>query len=69
MNHNNSLGGGAGWCKACHLQGTSFAGSMERHTMTHKTKTPPAVDCSESGCHRPLGSKGSTFTIELQAAN
>ena len=61
MNHNGSQGGGSGWCKGCHLRGTGYAGSMERATMTHKSKTPPAVDCSESGCHRPLGSKGSTY--------
>ena len=61
MEHNNSLGGGAGWCKGCHLRGTSYAGSLERMALTHKTKTPPAIDCSESGCHRPLGTKGSTY--------
>jgi hypothetical protein len=61
MDHNNSLGGGAGWCKACHMSGTNFLGGMERKALTHKTKTPPAIDCSESGCHRPLGNKGTTF--------
>ncbi len=62
MNHNNSLGGGAGWCKACHASGTNFMGSMEKKSLTHRTKTPPAIDCSESGCHRPLGNKGATFS-------
>jgi hypothetical protein len=62
MNHNGSQGGGAGWCKGCHLRGTTYLGSMELMTMTHRTKTPPAVDCSESGCHRPLGSKGATYS-------
>lgn len=62
MNHNASLGGGAGWCKACHQSGTSFLGSMEKKSLTHEKKTPPAIDCSESGCHRPLGTKGAAYT-------
>lgn len=62
MNHNGSQGGGAGWCKACHASGTSFAGSMEKKSLTHERRTPPAIDCSESGCHRPLGTRGSTYT-------
>ena len=62
MNHNGSQGGGAGWCKACHQSGTSYAGDMERKSLTHEKKTPAPLDCSESGCHRPLGNKGSTYT-------
>lgn len=58
MNHNNSLGGGAGWCKSCHASGTPYLGNMQKKALTHKTKTPPAIDCSESGCHRPLGNRG-----------
>jgi hypothetical protein len=62
MNHNGSLGGGAGWCKGCHASGTNYLGDMEKKSPTHKTKTPPAIDCSESGCHRPLGSRGTPYT-------
>ena len=62
MNHNGSQGGGAGWCKGCHASGTSFLGSMEKKSLTHERKTPPAIDCSESGCHRPLGTRGSTYS-------
>ena len=62
MNHNNSLGGGAGSCKACHSSGTNYLGNMQKMALTHRTKTPPAIDCSESGCHRPLGNRGSTYT-------
>ena len=62
MNHNSSLGNGAGWCKACHQSGTSYLGSMEKKSLTHRTKTPPAIDCSESGCHRPLGTRGTTYS-------
>jgi hypothetical protein len=61
-NHNGSLGGGAGWCKGCHLSGQTYLGGMERKSLTHEKKTPPAIDCSESGCHRPLGNKGSTYS-------
>ena len=62
MNHNASLGGGAGWCKACHASGTAYLGNMERKSLTHEAKGKTPIDCSESGCHRPLGSKGKTFT-------
>ncbi len=61
MNHNGSQGGGAGWCKGCHQSGTAFLGSMEKKSLTHERKTPPAIDCSESGCHRPLGNRGTTY--------
>jgi hypothetical protein len=60
MNHNGSQGSGAGWCKACHQSGTSYLGSMERKALTHRSAT--AVDCSQSGCHRPLGTKGTPYT-------
>jgi Cytochrome c7 and related cytochrome c len=62
MNHNGSLGGGAGWCKSCHASGTSYAGGMERKSLTHERRTPAALDCSESGCHRPLGNKGAAYS-------
>lgn len=61
MNHNASLGGGAGWCKSCHATGTGYLGNMERQALTHKSKIPPAIDCSEAGCHRPLGNRGAPF--------
>jgi hypothetical protein len=61
MNHNGSQGGGAGWCIGCHASGTNFLGNMEKERLTHETKNPPAKDCSESGCHRPLGNRGTTY--------
>jgi hypothetical protein len=60
MNHNASLGNGAGWCKACHQSGTSYLGSMEKKSLTHQ-KTTGVTDCSQSGCHRPLGTKGTAY--------
>ncbi|MBL8359230.1 MAG: hypothetical protein JNN18_01970, partial [Rubrivivax sp.] len=61
MNHNASQGNGAGWCKACHQSGTSYLGDMEKKSLTHERSTG-VTDCSQSGCHRPLGSKGSAYT-------
>ena len=61
MNHNGSQGNGAGWCKACHQSGTSYLGSMEKKSLTHN-KSTGVTDCSQSGCHRPLGTKGSAYT-------
>ncbi|HXD41779.1 MAG TPA: cytochrome c3 family protein, partial [Ramlibacter sp.] len=62
MNHNASMGSGAGWCKSCHASGTSYLGSMTRMSLTHQTRTPVPTDCSTSGCHRPLGSRGTAYT-------
>ena len=61
MNHNASQGNGAGWCKACHQGGTVYLGSMERKPLTHR-RTTGVTDCSQSGCHRPLGSTGAAYT-------
>lgn len=61
MNHNASMGGGAGWCKACHASGTQYLGDMDRKALNHEAKGRSPTDCSESGCHRPLGNKGSTY--------
>ena len=30
-------------------------------TLTHEAKGKTPLDCSESGCHRPLGNKGQTY--------
>ena len=61
MNHNGSQGGGAGWCKSCHASGTNYLGDMERKPLTHEARSRTPLDCSESGCHRPLGTKGKTY--------
>ncbi|MGY0194167.1 cytochrome c3 family protein [Leptothrix sp. BB-4] len=62
MNHNGSMGNGSGWCKGCHQSGTAFLGAMDRMAVNHRNRTPAPTDCSMSGCHRPLGSFGSTYT-------
>jgi len=61
MNHNNSLGNGSGWCKACHQSGTSYLGSMTKMSLTHNRSTG-VTDCSQSGCHRPLGNTGTAYS-------
>jgi hypothetical protein len=60
MNHNASQGNGAGWCKGCHTSGTNFLGSMEKKSLTHE-KSTGVTDCSQSGCHRPLGNRGTPY--------
>jgi hypothetical protein len=61
MNHNNSPGNGAGWCKACHQSGTAWLGSLEKKALTHE-KSTGVTDCSQAGCHRPLGTRGAAYT-------
>ncbi len=62
MNHNNSMGRGAGTCKTCHQTGARFLGNMEQKSLTHESRSATVIDCSDSGCHRPLGRVGSSFT-------
>jgi hypothetical protein len=62
MNHNSSLGNGAGWCKSCHASGTAFQGNMEKKSLNHRGGTAIKTDCSQSGCHRPLGNTGAAYT-------
>ena len=60
MNHNASMGSGAGWCKGCHASGQTFLGAMQRKSLNHAKSG--STDCSQSGCHRPLGTRGSTYS-------
>jgi nitrate/TMAO reductase-like tetraheme cytochrome c subunit len=63
MNHNASQGNGSGWCKGCHVSGTSFLGGMDKKSLAHKAKAGVVpTDCSQSGCHRPLGTKGQAYS-------
>jgi hypothetical protein len=61
MNHNSTMGNGAGWCKSCHQTGTSYLGRASKMALNHRSRTPAPTDCSQSGCHRPLGNTGSTY--------
>ena len=60
--HASSQGSGAGWCKSCHATGTNYLGNMERKSLTHQSRGNTPLDCSQSGCHRPLGNKGAAYT-------
>jgi hypothetical protein len=60
MNHNSTMGNGAGWCKGCHASGTTYLGSMDKKSVNHDKSG--STDCSQSGCHRPLGNKGATYS-------
>jgi hypothetical protein len=61
MNHNSSMGSGAGWCKSCHATGTTYLGVMQKMALNHRGGTAVKVDCSQSGCHRPLGNTGTAY--------
>jgi hypothetical protein len=61
INHNNTQGNGAGWCIGCHQSGKTFsATSMQKKSVTHQKAG--STDCSMSGCHRPLGNKGTAYS-------
>jgi predicted CXXCH cytochrome family protein len=60
MNHNASMGNGSGWCKGCHQTGMNFLASLQKKSLTHN-KSTGVTDCSQSGCHRPLGNRGTAY--------
>jgi hypothetical protein len=62
MNHNATMGNGAGWCKSCHQTGTAYLGTADKMALNHRNKNPAPTDCSQSGCHRPLGNTGAAYT-------
>jgi len=59
MNHNGSTGNGAGMCTGCHLRGTTWLGNMTKNSLNH---SGTGTDCSQSGCHRPVGNTGTSYT-------
>jgi hypothetical protein len=58
MNHNGSTGNGAGQCSVCHIRGETWDGTQKTNTLNH---SGTGTDCSQSGCHRPVGNTGSTY--------
>jgi hypothetical protein len=62
MNHNGSLGNGSGWCKGCHASGTNYLGTMDKKSLNHYERYQGQTDCSASGCHRPLGDRGTPYS-------
>jgi hypothetical protein len=61
--HNGTQGNGSGWCKNCHATGvTANLGVQGTKSLTHNPITGvTATDCSQSSCHKPLGSKGTAY--------
>ena len=56
MNHGTMQTG----CRTCHLSGAPYQGTMDKKGTNHENMG--SRDCSSSGCHRPLGSRGTTYT-------
>jgi len=48
-------------CTTCHLKGNGLFGRMDTKSVGHEGMKA-GDDCSKSGCHRPLGSRGSLYT-------
>lgn len=46
-------------CRTCHLSGTSYLGNMEKKSTSHESMG--TKDCSSSGCHKPIGNRGTTY--------
>jgi hypothetical protein len=63
MNHNGSTGNGLGMCKSCHATGTNYLSSLlQKNSLNHNpVKGVIALDCSQSGCHRPIGNTGTSY--------
>ena len=55
MNHNNMQTG----CTTCHLTGAIYLGSMRKNSLSHSGK---GTDCSQNGCHIPVGKKGKAYS-------
>jgi len=48
-------------CKTCHASGTNYLGGMETKSLNHRGGTTLKVDCSQAGCHKPLGNTGKLY--------
>ena len=56
MNHGTMQTG----CRTCHLSTATYLGTMDKKATSHESMG--TRDCSSSGCHRPLGSRGTPYT-------
>lgn len=62
MEHNQSPGG-VGQCTTCHATGAGYLGSMMKMALNHRGASATGkTDCSASGCHRPLGNTGTSWS-------
>lgn len=63
IQHNGTMGSSNGWCIGCHLSGLSYlTPGITTMSLTHHQKTPAPVDCSQVGCHKPLGNTGKSYS-------
>lgn len=46
-------------CTTCHLKSASYLGSMDKKSYGHENWS--TGDCSQSGCHRPAGNRGTSY--------
>ena len=58
MNHNGAMTG----CKVCHNSTATYLGNMFKMTLGNHKQSTTANDCSQSGCHRPLGTFGRAYS-------
>jgi Cytochrome c3/Cytochrome c7 and related cytochrome c len=57
MNHNGAVTG----CKTCHSTTSPYLANVQKRTLGNHEGSTVANDCSQSGCHRPLGNEGITY--------
>jgi hypothetical protein len=48
-------------CKTCHTSNTYLGVTGTKMPLNHRNVTPTPLDCSQSGCHRPLGNTGTAY--------
>jgi hypothetical protein len=59
LNHGSMQTG----CKTCHNNPTSYdVGTADKKTLGNHEGSKAADDCSKSGCHRPLGNRGTAYS-------
>jgi hypothetical protein len=63
MNHGTMKGGiNPGGCVACHNGTANYLGSQDKKTVGSHEGSKATDDCSKSGCHKPLGTRGTAYT-------
>lgn len=58
--HNGDQGGAPNYCVTCHLSSATYLETGVQKVSHNGAST--SKDCSSSSCHKPLGSKGSSYT-------
>ena len=61
--HNGAQGGGSPiYCVTCHLSAGTYLEPAGFTAKSNHEGASTSKDCSSSGCHKPLGSRGSSYT-------